>query len=88
MVVQLLRGEITSKKVWGDFFPGNMDVTGSRKKSPYQQVKDYVSDHAGLNEDSFYAVQAMKCGIRECANYNLPKTLAAIRDALKHFGMK
>lgn len=53
-VVQPSKGEITSKKVRADFFPGNMDVTGSRKRATYQRIKDYVSDHTGLNVSSLY----------------------------------
>ena len=77
-----------------------LDLTSAESKATYQQIKDYVSDNAGLNVSSLYVAQVKnKCGIRERANYNHPKNSEsrqpecppekerAIRDALKHFGM-
>ena len=77
-----------------------MDMTSAESKATYEEIKAYVQEHAGLNVTKLYIAQTKrKCGIIERENYNLPKNEnsrqpqcppekeAAIKDALKHFGM-
>ena len=77
-----------------------MDLTSAESKATYEEIKAYVQKHAGLNVTKLYIAQTKrKCGIIERENYNLPKSEdsrqpqcppekeAAIKDALKHFGM-
>lgn len=77
-----------------------MDLTSAESKATYEEIKAYVQEHAGLNVSKLYIAQTKrKCGIIERENYNLPKNEeskqpqcppekeAAIKDALKHFGM-
>ncbi len=77
-----------------------LDVTSAESKATYQEIKDYVLEHSGLKVSSLYIAQVkQKHGIIERECYNAPKTeggrvpqcpeekVAAIEDALKHFGM-
>lgn len=77
-----------------------MDLTSAESKATYEEIKAYVQEHAGLNVSKLYIAQTKrKCGIIERENYNLPKSEdsrqpqcppekeAAIKEALKHFGM-
>lgn len=77
-----------------------MDLTSAESKATYDEIKAYVREHAGLNVSKLYIAQTKrKCGIIERENYNLPKSEdskqpqcppekeAAIKDALKRFGM-
>ena len=63
-------------------------------------MKAYVKEHTGLLVSTLYIAQIkQQCGIIERANYNKAKStdakqpqcppdkVAAIREALKHFGM-
>ncbi|MGM9640630.1 MAG: 23S rRNA (uracil(1939)-C(5))-methyltransferase RlmD, partial [Faecousia sp.] len=71
-----------------------------RGQATYPQIKDYVLEHSGLKVSNLYIAQVkQKCGIIERENYNKPKSEdakqpqcppekeAAIKEALKHFGM-
>ena len=77
-----------------------LDVTSAESKATYQEIKDYVLEHSGLKVSSLYIAQAkQKHGIIERECYNVPKSedgrvpqcpeekVAAIEDALRHFGM-
>ena len=77
-----------------------LDLTAAEKKATYQEIKDYVWKHSGLNVSSLYIAQVkQKCGIIERENYNKlkaedskqpqcpPDKENAIKDALKYFGM-
>ena len=77
-----------------------MDLTSAESKATYEEIKAYVQEHAGLNVSKLYIAQTKrKCGVIERENYNLPKSEAskqpqcppekeaAIKEALKHFGM-
>ena len=77
-----------------------LDLTSAEKKATYQEIKDYVLEHTGLEVGSLYIAQVkQKCGIIERENYNKPKSEdtkqpqcspekeKAITDALKYFGM-
>ena len=83
-----------------DLSMDELDLTISEKKATYQEIKDYVMKHSGLNVNSLYIAQIkQKCGIIERENYNKPKAEDskqpqcppdkenAIMEALKHFGM-
>ena len=77
-----------------------LDVTNAESKATYQEIKDYVLEHSGLKVSSLHIAQVkQKHGIIERECYNAPKTeggrvpqcpeekVAAIEDALRHFGM-
>ena len=79
---------------------GELDLTAAESKATYEEIKDYVLQHAGLKVSSLYIAQVKeKFGIIERVNYNLPKSEnsrqpkcppekeAAIREALEHFRM-
>ena len=76
------------------------DLTAAESKATYEEIKDYILEHAGLKVSSLYIAQVkQKCGIIERENYNLPKSDSsrqpkcppekemAIRDALEYFKM-
>ena len=77
-----------------------MDLTAAESKATYEEIKDYVLEHTGLNVSNLYIAQVkQKCGIIERVNYNQPKSEnsrqpkcppekeTAIREALEHFRM-
>ena len=77
-----------------------LDVTAAETKATYEEIREYVKEHTGLNVSDLYIAQVKhKCGIKERQNYNKhkaenPKQLKcptekekAIREALKHFKM-
>lgn len=99
-VVLLSKGKIDSKKVRVDFSLEDYDLSSFQEGATYEQIKAYVKEHTGLLVSTLYIAQIkQKCGIIERANYNKPKSKnvkqpqcppdkeAAIREALKHFGM-
>ncbi|MFR6750042.1 MAG: 23S rRNA (uracil(1939)-C(5))-methyltransferase RlmD [Faecalibacterium sp.] len=77
-----------------------LDVTATETKATYEEIREYVKEHTGLNVSDLYIAQVKrKCGIKERQNYNKPKAEnpkqlkcptekeKAIREALKHFKM-
>lgn len=77
-----------------------LDVTATETKATYEEIREYVKEHTGLNVSDLYIAQVkQKCGIKERQNYNKPKAEnpkqlkcptekeKAIREALKHFKM-
>ena len=75
-------------------------MSGFQKGATYQEIKAYVKEQMGLSVSSLYIAQIKKkCGLDVGQNYNLakkenakvpqcpPEKEAAIREALKHFGM-
>ena len=77
-----------------------LDLTTAESKATYEEIKDYVLEHTGLNVSSLYIAQVKeKCGIIERVNYNplksensrqpkcSPEKEKAIREALEHFQM-
>ena len=75
-------------------------VQDKRGQATYEQIRDYVMEQTGLHVTNLNIAQIKrKCGIIERENYNLPKSEdskqpqcplekeAAIKEALKHFGM-
>ena len=77
-----------------------LDATSAETKATYQEIKEYVLKHSGLNVSNLYISQVKrKLGLEVGANYNKPKSQhakvpvcpqnkeLAIIDALKHFNM-
>jgi hypothetical protein len=77
-----------------------LDVTAAENKATYEEIREYVKEHTGLNVSNLYIAQVKrKCGIKEWQNYNKPKAEnpkqlkcppekeKAIREALKYFKM-
>jgi hypothetical protein len=99
-VVQLSKGKIDSKKIKVEFSLEDMDTSGLQQGATYGQIKERVLEQTGLKVSSLYIAQVkQKCGIIERESYNKPKSEdarqpqcppdkeAAIRAALKYFGM-
>lgn len=99
-VVLLSKGKISSQNVRVEFSLEDIDITSVRGKATYEQIKNYVLEHAGLKVSSLYISQIKrKCGIDVGENYNKPKSEDsrqpqcppekedAILDAFKHFGI-
>ena len=88
------------QKITVDLKMDELDVTAAETKATYEEIREYVKEHTGLNVSDLYIAQVkQKCGIKERQNYNKlksgnPKQLKcppekekAIRDALKYFQM-
>ena len=100
-VVLLSKGEIDSKNIRVEFSLEDMDMSEFQDGATYPQIKEYVLEHTGLKVSSLYISQVKKkCGLEVGKNYNLPKSEdarqaptcppekeAAIRDALKYYGI-
>ena len=100
-VIALSKGEIDSKNIRVEFSLEDMDMSEFQDGATYPQIKAYVLEHAGLKVSSLYISQVKrKCGLEVGKNYNLPKSddarqapscppekEAAIRDALKYYGI-
>ena len=88
------------QKITVDLKMDELDVTAAETKATYDEIREYVKEHTGLNVSNLYIAQVkQKCGIKERENYNKQKSEntkqlkcpaekeKAIRDALKHFKM-
>ena len=88
------------QKITVDLKMDELDVTAAETKATYEEIREYVKEHTGLIVKDLYIAQVkQKCGIKERASYNKPKSEnsrqpkcppekeKAIRDALKHFKM-
>ena len=88
------------QKITVDLKMDELDVTAAETKATYEEIREYVKEHTGLNVSNLYIAQVkQKCGIKERENYNKPKSEntkqlkcppekeKAIREALKHFKM-
>lgn len=77
-----------------------LDATSAETKATYQEIKEYVLKHRGLNVSNLYISQVKrKLGLEVGESYNKPKSQdaripvcppnkeSAIIDALKHFNM-
>ena len=77
-----------------------LDATSAETKATYQEIKEYVLKHRGLNVSNLYISQIKrKLGLEVGESYNKPKSHdaripvcppnkeSAIIDALKHFNM-
>jgi len=90
----------TDKHIEVEVKMDELDLTAAESKATYEEIRDYVMEHSGLQVSNLYIAQIKrKGGIIERANYNLPKSEnsrqpqcppekeAAIRAALSHFQM-
>ena len=88
------------QKITVDLKMDELDVTAAETKATYEEIREYVKEHADLNVSNLYIAQVKrKCGIKERQNYNKPKAEnpkqlkcpaekeRAIREALKYFKM-
>ena len=86
------------QKITVDLKMDELDVTAAENKATYEEIREYVKEHTGLNVSNLYIAQVKrKCGIKERQNYNKPKAEnpkqlkcppekeKAIREALKYF---
>ena len=88
------------QKITVDLKMDELDVTAAENKATYEEIREYVKEHTGLNVSDLYIAQVKhKCGIKERQNYNKPKAEnpkqlkcppekeKAIRESLKYFKM-
>ena len=88
------------QKITVDLKMDELDVTAAETKATYEEIREYVKEHTGLNVSDLYIAQVKhKCGIKERQNYNKPKAEnpkqlkcppekeTAIRESLKYFKM-
>ena len=88
------------QKITVDLKMDELDMTAAENKATYEEIREYVKEHTGLNVSNLYIAQVKrKCGIKERQNYNKPKAEnpkqfkcppekeKAIREALKYFKM-
>ena len=88
------------QKITVDLKMDELDVTAAETKATYEEIREYVKEHTGLIVKDLYIAQVkQKCGIKERANYNKPKSEnsrqphcppekeAAIMEALRYYGM-
>jgi hypothetical protein len=99
-VVQLSKGNISSKNVKVEFSLEDMDMSRFQQGATYEQIQDWVQEKYGFHVMHLnIATTKRKCGIIERQNYNLPKREGsrppetprekeeAIIEAFKHFQM-
>ena len=88
------------QKITVDLKMDELDVTAAENKATYEEIREYVKEHTGLNVSNLYIAQVKrKCGIKDRQNYNKPKAEnpkqlkcppekeKAIRETLKYFKM-
>ena len=88
------------QKITVDLKMDELDMTAAENKATYEEIREYVKEHTGLNVSNLYIAQVKrKCGIKERQNYNKPRAEnpkqfkcppekeKAIREALKYFKM-
>ena len=98
--VMLLRQQKPDDHIYVELDLDELDATSAETKATYQEIKEYVLKHSGLNVSNLYISQVKrKLGLEVGANYNKPKSQhakvpvcpqnkeLAIIDALKHFNM-
>ena len=62
------------QKITVDLKMDELDVTAAETKATYEEIREYVKEHTGLNVSDLYIAQVKrKCGIKERQNYNKPK---------------
>mgnify|MGYP002909329592 FL=1 len=62
------------QKITVDLKMDELDVTAAENKATYEEIREYVKEHTGLNVSNLYIAQVKrKCGIKERQNYNKPK---------------
>ena len=63
------------QKITVDLKMDELDVTAAETKATYEEIREYVKEHTGLNVSNLYIAQVkQKCGIKERENYNKPKS--------------
>ena len=99
-VVQLSKGNISTKNVRVEFSLEDMDMSGFQQGATYEQIQDWVQEKYGFHVSHLNIAQVKrKHGIIERENYNKPKSensnqpgcpeekVKAIEDAMQHFQM-
>lgn len=99
-VVQLSKGNISSKNVRVEFSFEDMDMSGFRQWATYEEIQTWVQEKYGFHMTHPNIAQVKRThGIIERENYNRPKfpdskqpgcpeeKVKAIEAALKHFQM-
>ena len=99
-VVQLSKGNISTKNVRVEFSLEDMDTSGFQQGATYEQIQEWIQEKYGFHVTHLnIAKTKQKCGIIERQNYNLPKSEnsrspdtpkekeEAIIDAFLHFKM-
>ena len=99
-VVQLSKGNISTKNVRVEFSLEDMDMSGFQQGATYEQIQEWIQEKYGFHVTHLnIAKTKQKCGIIERQNYNLPKSEnsrspdtpkekeEAIIDAFLHFKM-
>ena len=99
-VVQLSKGNMSSKNVKVEFSLEDMDMSGFQNGATYEQIQNWVQEKYGFHVTHLnIAKTKRKCGILERQNYNLPKSEdsrspetpkekeKAIIEAFRHFQM-
>ena len=99
-VVQLSKGNISTKNVRVEFSLEDMDMSGFQQGATYEQIQEWIQEKYGFHVTHLnIAKTKRKCGIIERQNYNLPKSEnsrspdtpkekeEAIIDAFLHFKM-
>ena len=62
------------QKITVDLKMDELDMTAAENKATYEEIREYVKEHTGLNVSNLYIAQVKrKCGIKERQNYNKPK---------------
>ena len=51
-----------------------MELAAAERKAAYQEIKEYLLEHAGSKDSHLYIAQVEKYGIIERENYNKPKS--------------
>ena len=59
------------QKITVDLKMDELDMTAAENKATYEEIREYVKEHTGLNVSDLYIAQVKrKCGIKERQNYN------------------
>lgn len=67
------------QKITVDLKMDELDMTAAENKATYEEIREYVKEHTGLNVSNLYIAQVK----RKCP----PEKEKAIREALKYFKM-
>ena len=74
-VVQLSKGNISTKNVRVEFSLEDMDMSGFQQGATYEQIQEWIQEKYGFHVTHLnIAKTKQKCGIIERQNYNLPKS--------------
>ena len=74
-VVQLSKGNISTKNVRVEFSLEDMDMSGFQQGATYEQIQEWIQEKYGFHVTHLnIAKTKRKCGIIERQNYNLAKS--------------